>query len=464
MTELPVASDCAVVLGRQHNQNNPSPSPSQYRVIVFLYRKYITAHTKRPCIVTMPGFSRGIQQDWDEEGSERSSNFTDEAGYQSSNDGPRRSLADSAVASNDDRRRPSHGNEETDDREDTTRNPYSAYSSIDRERAVGSIPERGGIPHQAEREVETTNFEPTLDSSAAESTADAYRSRFQSGRTVDFASEVPQNLASHATFGPGPYGRAVETGLENVRMGPPLSRALLIQSSGEGSLKSYGSDDGQNMAHDVAGMSPFHSSTASNSSQLGEMIDTAAVLRSRPRRGLSHSAGDTFDEISQAGNDMDDCECSLDVETHSVHSVGTRSVYSQEDASLLPRLETATIHDVPAFEARRMGIIDDDLDRRPHDLLDSGDGEPTNQEPLLEAPMKSFQNDDSTYVSTLVGSDEQGRISRWNREHEYRQRSLRQRSRSRSPSHGSRAVEDDVKSPAHQRNREFDDWDERRET
>jgi hypothetical protein len=273
-----------------------------------------------------------------------------------------------------------------------------------------------------------------------DSSSHATGRRFQAGRSVDFArdewqSQDPQNSAGSPSY----FLPMAEPKGDRDTMGPPLSRSLLMQNSGEGSVKSFGSDDGLYLSHDNPRASPFHGSTASSSSQAH---DTAAdhVIEApfgRLKRDTAQPPADNLDETSQTGLETDDCECSLDVETHSVHSMGTRSIYSQgDDASLLPRVETASIHDVPAFDARRLVGVNDHLDRIPQGAYEIEQQDSEYQAPVLHLPMKGYEESETEggQLSSRTNPRREQQSPRWGREDQYRHRSVQRRSRSRSRS------------------------------
>ena len=173
------------------------------------------------------------------------------------------------------------------------------------------------------------------------------------GRVVEF-SDAP----SLHTGVPGGFRRHSDNrSLSLHDMGPPLSRTLLLQKNVDGissrpsSVRSFGSHTGSDGA------------THPHSDDCGGSLDVEAQSEQErwdPNQssGVALSAEQTQDhgqintshgstpansvksygsQASEGAHDTDDCGGSMDVETH---SVGTRSIHSQEDTHSAAILET----------------------------------------------------------------------------------------------------------------------------
>ncbi|GKZ00307.1 hypothetical protein MPSEU_000983600 [Mayamaea pseudoterrestris] len=346
----------------------------------------------------MSDYPRGNYRDNDEDGSERSSAFTDDAGYQSSNDGrQRRPLNPSDAAPNNER-------QQTFQREEDKKDvPLQAgFQSSDPSSHSSSFMESIGLAGQYEGQNLDADTAASIKNAAGSYLAvDTSSKLFAGFRNVGFAATQEHERVDRPTIY-DPLG-ATSTHRESSHchqepMGPPLSR--IQASSREGSM--YGSDDGQ---RDTAGRySPFHGSTTSSISQLHETMeaedDNVKLDHGADTPPPSLSGADDMEEGSQAGGE-DDCGNSLDVETHSVHSMGARSVYSQDDTSFLPQVETASIHDVPSFDPRQLqGVPGGGVNHSPlgsTEAFGAVDNSPY-QEAFLHAPGENYDNAETTLL------------------------------------------------------------------
>lgn len=387
----------------------------------------------------MPSFPKGSYRDRGDDASERSS-FTDEVGYHSSSDTPRRSNNSSDTSHDDLDALPRVGHSLQDDAKAINRQHQEGPSL----RSVNSQPWTD--PHatheairQGLREQHTYHRENVTNTSLAESSKSA--SFFPLDDAVDLSHLNRQARSSDGR----PPSHSDSDSMNNqdrkasrsTRSAPPLSRALLIRSSGEGeaSLKSYGSDDGLGTSQEGAGASPFHGSTTSSTSQAfepSEMVEGNAIAHLP--KVQAHVDG--MDEGSQTGISLatDDCGCSLDVEAHSVHSMGTRSVYSHDEALLLPRVEAACIHDAP-LEGRRSEWGHESFRRSPRGYMETVSERGPLEESSLRLPLKRGHDDDGAQSLAYHQQSPRGdrvRSTGWSGEDQYRRRSVRRRSRSRS--------------------------------
>ena len=284
------------------------------------------------------------------------------------------------------------------------------------------------------------------------------RTNSSGSRAVDFAQGAYQHLSGLHSYA----HRALQISAGNQErdsyppmnrhhgdMGPPMSRGILIHkagSTGEGSVKSYGSNDGA-FAHSDDGGSLDNVDMSSNLSQ-----DYHHVARSL---GKDSQTGDNMmGEGSHDGADTDDCGGSLDVETHSVHSFGTRSNYSQDDIHRLPTEEPITVDDSSTVDLKHQPYDEDaasddyvSLGRRSPEVFErSSRNRRYHGRFVNHLPLKRFLEQEEPQPDFSLAHFEHDQ-DHWRSEDHYRQRhrSRRSRSRSRSPTHHQYDPEDDRK-------------------
>jgi hypothetical protein len=202
------------------------------------------------------------------------------------------------------------------------------------------------------------------------------------------------------------------------KMGPPLSRALLIQrgyetSSKAESVKSAGSHTGSEGAHDcgnsvdVETHSVHSQEDTTNPLDSGTQVQLTTAERSRPVAKENHSRSESVKSFgSRAGSeiacllDTDDCGGSLDVETHSVE---TRSNHSQEDGATLWSKRNNTEESSP--NPLLLDSYSSSGRRSPGGTIYKGRGERRYVGRYMHLPLKRFHNNGVHLESMQNGGD-----------------------------------------------------------
>jgi len=226
-------------------------------------------------------------------------------------------------------------------------------------------------------------------------------------RVVEFASEPRTSVVPRlGAVAPGAVGDG-DSSLAIHNMGPPLSRALLLQkadgasSSQAGSVKSFGSNPGSEGAHghhldyDCSGSLDVeaHSVNSHGDASHTDSDHKKDHIDSKPPSQASSvkSFGSQAESDTGAHVDMDDCGGSLDVETH---SVGTRSIHSQDGVPSMEATEAASKPEPTSEESKANPLLINDLiengRRSPGGTIYKGRGARRYQGRYMHLPLKRF--------------------------------------------------------------------------